>query len=498
MTNEAAAKEPGLKITTARNVIWSTISLVGAQVISIMGTAVLARHLMPSDFGLLGLVGILTGLVMLMGNFGLGSAIVYRQDVDADHLSTSYWFNLALGLVLTLFTILTAPLAARYFHNDLVKPVAIVLSFNFLINSFSWASGCLLMKDLRFRTLAIIRISTVVVRAVVAILLAVYFEAGVWSLVLADILMNTCGSIARFYSHPWRPELRFRWDKFRELFSYGINLTGASIFDYFSRNIDQILIGRLLTATQLGFYQFSYSIPHVVQSGFTQSLNRVLFPVYCRVQDDNERFARGLTRTLRIISLVSFPFLVGMIVVAGPFVRTLYGVRWEPVIVPLQILCVAAMASSILATNGSVLNAKGRPDISFKWSVFRLPLTFGIVYGCSRWGVLGIATGVAVSALLSIIPAKIASGLVDLPFRQWFVSLGPAVVCSGLMAAVLLLVEHYVLPDGFADIPTLLVLVPLGILVYFSSFRLLYRADWDETKELALGAISSSRRGRTG
>lgn len=488
---------PDLKIEAARSVMWSSTALVGGQVISVCGTAVLARFLMPSDFGIVGLVAILTGLVTLLGDFGLGAAIIYRKDAGHGHVATSYWFNVAAGAGLTLITILVAPLAARYFHNEMVRPVAYALSINFVVNSLSWAHGCLLRKDLRFRTLAIIQISAITIRAVVAVVLAVVFDAGVWALVVADLVMNFFGSTARFFAHPWKPTFCFSAEKFRELFRFGINLTGASIFDYISRHVDHILIGRLLDSTRLGYYQFSYSIPHVVQSGFGQALNRVLFPVYCRVQDDDERFGRGWVKSLRVISLVGFPFLTGLVVVAAPFVRTLYGARWEPVIVPLQILCFSALANSIFMTNGAVLNAKGRPDIGLKWSVIRLPLTFGIVYACSRWGVIGIAVGVTIAAFLSVIPAWIATRIISLPFRRWLGSMLPASICSGGMALLITAVRHYLLPPDISDILHLVALVPLGALAYFALFRLLYRQDWDELVALGIGAFRSGMAGES-
>lgn len=489
MTGNESGRGPGLKIEATRSVLWSSMALVGGQVISICGTAVLARYLIPSDFGIVGLVAILTGLVTLLGDFGLGAAIIYRKDADHGHVATSYWFNVAAGAGLMLITIASAPLAATYFHNDLVKPVAYALSLNFLINSLSWAHGCLLRKDLRFRTLAIIQIVGISLRAIVAVVLAVYFNFGVWALVISDLAMNLFGSTARFFAHPWKPTLYFNGQKFRELFRFGINLTGASIFDYFSRQIDAILIGRLLDSTRLGYYQFSHSIPHVVQTGFGRALNRVLFPVYCRVQDDNDRFGRGWVKSLRVISLAAFPFLTGMAVVAAPFVRTVYGDRWEPVIVPLQILCLSALAQSIFTMNGAVLNAKGRPDIGFKWSIIRLPLTFAIVFAFSRWGVTGIATGVTLASLLSVLPAWIATRLIDLPFRRWLGSMGPATICSGSMALLLLAVRRFLLPADISDLLHLIALVPLGVFAYFALFRFLYRQHWDELLALGLGAL---------
>ena len=155
-----APVDPDLRTTATRNVAWSMISLFGSRVLTLAGTAVLARSLEPSDFGVVGLVGIVTGLVTLLGNFGLGAAIIYRKDVDEGHLATSYWFNLAVGLLLTGVTLVAARPASNYFHNESVRPVATWLSLNFLINSLSWAHGCMLTKNLRFRALAIIRIAS--------------------------------------------------------------------------------------------------------------------------------------------------------------------------------------------------------------------------------------------------------------------------------------------------------------------------------------------------
>ncbi|MBN1827204.1 MAG: MOP flippase family protein [Candidatus Eisenbacteria bacterium] len=494
--NESDAPPEGdLRTTTTRNVAWSMFSLFGSRVLTLAGTAVLARHLEPSDFGVVGLVGIVTGLVTLIGNFGLGAAIIYRKDVDEGHLATSYWFNVAVGIVLTVITIAFAGTAAGYFHNETVRPVAYWLSLNFLINSLSWAHGCMLTKNLRFRALAIIRVSSVVIRGITAILLAVVFDFGLWALVAADLAMNTFASFGRLAAYRWRPPLTFSVVKFRQLFRYGINLTGSSILGYFASNIDYILIGRLLDSTQLGFYQFSYSVPHMVQHGFTMSLTRVLFPVFCKVQDDNARFGRGYVRTLRVITLLAFPALIGLAVIGAPFVRVVYGARWEPVILPMQILCFSAIARSMMAANGPVLNAKGRPDVGFYWSGAHLVLTAATVWFLARYGVIGIAAGMTLSAYYSAIPAYIATRMIRLPFRRWIAAAGPAALCTVIMSALVFSIRRWMLlPAGASDPAQLLILAPLGAGVYALLFRFLFPADWRDLFELARSSFLSGRR----
>lgn len=489
MTEDNRSNHPGLKMQAARSVAWTSLAQVGAQAISIIGTPILARVLLPEEFGIVVTVGILTGLVTLLGEFGLGAAIIYRKDVTQEHIATSYWFNIVVGALLTGFTILGAPYAAEYFHNPVVRPVAYVLAFTFLINSFSWAHGCLMMKDLQFKAMAIINIASIALRVIVSVVLAVYFDMGVWALVYGELAKTTVSSIARFFAHPWRPVFSFHWDKFRELFSYGINLTGARIFDYFSKNVDSILIARLLSVTQLGFYNFSTSMPNKVQYEFTQSINRVLFPVYCRVQDDNPRFGVGLVKTLRLIALISMPLLIGLMIVAEPFVNLYYGPGWEPVIAPLRILCIAGIARAILGTNGAVLNAKGRPDIVFWWSVIRLPLTVALIWFFAPRGVVGIATGMTIAAFASLVTAKIGANLIELPFTKWLGALIPATVGSLVMAAALLGVQHYALPAGATEALQLGVLIPLGGLVYLAVVRSLFRDVWDEILETGLSVF---------
>lgn len=486
--------DDNLKVTASRNALWSLVSFLGGRIFTIAGTAVLARRLEPSDFGVVGLVGIMTGLVLLLGNFGLGAAIIYRKDVDDIHLSTSYWFNVGVGLTLMVLTITVAPLAANYFHNELVRPVAWWLSLNFLINSLSWAHGCMLTKNLRFRVLAFIRIGSVLTRAAVAILLVTVFDAGVWGLVFGDIAMNCFASASRLFAYRWRPAFTFCTTRFRQLFRYGINLTGSSILGYFASNIDYILIGRLLDSTQLGFYQFSYSIPHMVQQGFATSLGRVLFPVFCKVQDDNARFVRGYVRTIQVISLLSFPLLIGLAVSAAPFVRVLYGDGWDPVIVPLQILAFSAVARCVFVTNGPVLNAKGRPDIGLKWGAVHFVLTITTVLLFSRFGVIGIAAGMSISAYYSVFPAWLVARMVGLPFHRWLAASGPAALCSGIMAGVLILVGRFLLasPD-ISNVTRLLSLVLLGGAVYIGALRLIFPGLFRDVLELARDAVSPSR-----
>ncbi len=489
MTEDNHSHHPGLKMQAARSVAWTSFAQVGAQAISLIGTPILARALMPEDFGVVVTVSILTGLVTLLGEFGLGAAIIYRQDVTQEHIATSYWFNIVIGALLTGITILGAPFAAEYFHNPLVRPVAYVLAFTFLINSFSWAHGCLMMKDLQFKAMAIINIGSIALRVIVSVVLAVYYDMGVWALVYGEIAKTIVSSIARFFAHPWRPVLAFHWDKFRELFSYGINLTGARIFDYFSKNVDSILIARLLNATQLGFYNFSTSMPNKVQYEFTQSINRVLFPVYCRVQSDNPRFGVGLVKTLRLIALISMPLLIGLMIVAEPFVHLYYGPGWDPVIAPLRVLCIAGIARAILGTNGAVLNAKGRPDVILWWSIVRLPLTVALIWFFAPRGVVGIATGVTIAAFASIVTAWIGTRLIELPFTRWLGALVPATVSTCVMAAVLLGVQRYALPIGASEALQLGILIPLGGLVYLAMVRTFYREVFEEILQTGLSVF---------
>jgi PST family polysaccharide transporter len=453
--------------------LWSGINVIAKSGVRFLTTALLARVLLPEDFGILGMALMVNEIVSLLGSLSLGQALVQKRKVDDRYFHTMFWANLAVGVGLGVCFVIAAPAASAFFRNDRVGPVVMVMALNFLLTTAGGVHRAMLTRQLQFRRFSIINVTSTVVRSILSLAL-VYGGAGLWG-VVAGILAERATTLVLLVTMvPWRPRFEFHADKFKELFRFSRNLYADNFIRYFNANTDFLLTGRLLGARALGYYQLAYNLPHIVLTHFSETVSEVLFPIYCRVQDDHARFRRGFMTTVRFISLVTFPCMAGLAVVAPEFVRAVYGPNWNSSIVPMQILCLAAAANSVIYPSGALCHSKGRPDIGLKWNMLMLPLTFLALYVGSRWGIAGIAAAMSILALCSIFVVRITLGLIGLGLPDYFRALLPAIFGSVAMALALFGVRAWAAAQwpALSDMAALGGYMLVGAGVYAASVRL--------------------------
>ena len=488
----APSPEP-LTTAASRGILWSGINVAAKSGVRFVTTALLARVLLPADFGVLGMALMVNEIVGLLGGLSLGQALVQKRTIDERYFNTMFWANLAVGLGLGVCFLLAAPLASAFFRNDTVGPVVMVMSLNFLLTSAGGVHRAILTRGLQFRRFSILNISSTAVRSVVSLSL-VYGGAGLWGVVAGILAERAMALVFLAAMVRWRPRLEFHWDKFRELFRFSRNLYADNFVRYFDTNTDFLLTGRLLGASALGVYQLAYNLPHIVLTHISETVSEVLFPIYCRVQDEHARFRRGFLTTATFISLVTFPCMAGLAVVAPEFVRAVYGPRWGAAVLPMQILCLAAAMNSVFDPTGALCHSKGRPDIGLKWNAVMLPATVVFLMAASRWGVVGIAAAMSGLAVCSVIVVSIAVRLIGLRLTDYLRALTPALGGSLVMALTLLALRPWLAArwPGASDAVVLAVDVPLGASVYLAAMWLL----WPQTAS-AFMAFARKVLGRT-
>ena len=462
-----------LTMVASRGVLWSGINVVAKSLVRFITTALLARVLLPEDFGILGMALMVNEMVNLLGGLSLGQALIQKRSINERHVHTMFWANLLVGVVLAAGLLLAAPAASAFFHNDRVGPVVMAMSLNFLLTSAGGVHRVLLTRQLQFRRFSILNITSTVVRSVVSLTL-VYGGAGLWGVVAGILAERATALVLLAVMVPWRPRLEFHREAFQDLFRFSRNLYADNFARYFNTNTDFLLTGRLLGASALGFYQLAYNLPHIVLTHISETISEVLFPIYCKVQDDHARFRRGFSTTVAFISLVTFPCMAGLAVIAPEFVRVAYGAKWATAIVPMQVLCLAAAANSVFDPIGSLCHSKGRPDIGLRWNLFMLPLTVAALMLASRWGVTGIAAAMSGLALCSLLCVAFAIRLVDLRLSDYLRALTPALGGSLVMALALLILRWWLTLrwPGVSDVAALAVYVPIGIAVYLAAIWL--------------------------
>jgi len=312
-----------------------------------------------------------------------------------------------------------------------------------------------------------------------------------WSLVLASLAGSLFGTFARVIIVRWRPKLRFKQESFRFQFRYGINGLGLSIVNYFHNNIDYLLVGRLLGASLLGLYEFAYRIPHLLEQRLGGPVGSVVFPTLARSQASDRRLIAGYTKAAKYIALIVFPLLAGLAALARPAVLTLWGERWLPITLPLQLLCFPAALRAVGGPIGAVFLCKGRPDIPFKLMLARLAFTFAAVGILGYFfGLVGIAAGVAVSVLPFFLNLWVAAKLTRTSVLSLPRALGPVLIAAATCYATAWSVRYAVGSWGGANWQILVFAVPAGGLAYVLTYMLFLRgevADISRTVRTVLG-----------
>lgn len=444
---------------------WALIAQVGRQLLQIVALGVLARLLAPADFGLMSMVVIVTGLGLLFSDLGTVAAIVQRKDLTDELVSSVFWFNLVIGLCITLLVFFTAPLVALFYQEPRVTPLLQVASLMFVFGSLGAAQKALLQRNLRFRWMAIADMVGTVVSAIVAVGLALA-GAGVWSLVAQALVNALMLSLLFWGGTDWRPQWVFRWREVWSISSYSLSLTGVIISNYVVRNADYVLVGRFLGPQPLGYYTIAYRLMLLPLHNFTYVIGRVFFPTFSQIQDDNPRIARIYVQVIGTIALVTFPLMAGLMVVAEPFVLTVFGAEWQPVVWLLVILAPVGLLQSIGATTGMIFQSKGRTDLQFRWALTRGAITIVAFMIGLQWGIMGVAVAYAIVVGLLIYPQLyIALRLIDMRPRALLPALWRPFVSSLLMLAVVGWVR-LMLPADMSSVWELAITVPIGVLVY--------------------------------
>jgi PST family polysaccharide transporter len=444
---------------------------------------ILARLLSPREFGLVAMITVITSFASIFAELGFSAALVQKQDVRQEHLSSVFWLNLGAGLVLTLAFIIAAPLVAEFYQEPMLTPLTIFISTNFLISSLNIVQNTLLTKALDFRTLSIVELGAVAVAGIISIVMA-FAGFGAWSLAAQSVLISVVTAVLLWRLSHWRPSLLFRWTAVKDLLGFSMSLFGTKVLNYWVRNIDYLLIGRVLGTDPLGVYNRSYDVMLFPLTGVSRVLSRVMFPSMSIIQEDKRRVANLYLRMTRVIALITFPMMLGLFVTVEPFVMAVFGPKWTGMIPVLRVLSLVGMTQSIGTLNGNLYLSQGKADLQLKVGlVLKTIAILGIVIGL-HWGIVGVAIGYAIASFINSYPSfHFAGRLVDLTYWDLLRNLSGVFGCAVAMAA-LVGGAGLLLPSTWPDWALLAAQVLLGVVIYLSLIHLFKVKAYQEVRTL--------------
>ncbi len=300
-----------LKRKTFHALLWSFADRFGQQFIQFAISIVLARLLLPEEFGLIGMLTIFMAIAQIFMDSGFGSALIQKK--NADHLDecSIFYFNIFSGVILTALLCAVAPWIAAFYEHDELTTLTQFLALRFLIAPFSSIQSTLLLKKLDFKSIVTIGLISQIVTGAVGIVLA-YRGWGVWSLAIQSVSSSFLGCALLWYFNPWRPSLIFSFASLRSMFSYGSRLLASTLLDQLFAEIYTVVIGKVYSAADLGYYTRARGWQRLTSQSLSSVVGRVTFPAFASISDDPPRFKRGLKKSIVFLGFVNFPMMLGL------------------------------------------------------------------------------------------------------------------------------------------------------------------------------------------
>jgi len=427
-----------------KGVRWSALEKGGQQAITFVVFAILARFVAPEDFGLVAMALIMIGFVQLFIDQGFSTAIVQRESVDDEFLSTAFWANCAIGIVLGGMLLALTDATAWFFDEPRVSELIPWMALALLFEALMAVPQALLKRRFDFRGLALRTALARVIAGSIAIAGAVS-GLGVWSLVLFTVMSGALSTLILWWISEWRPRLMFSMELFRDLLRFGGHVTGVRILSYVGSRILDILIGYFFGAVALGYYTLAWQLVGRIGAVMVQVLSQVTMSGFSRAQADGRVLLRHLLGVNRLTAALVFPLFALVGALAGDLVILVYGGGWGQSAILISLLAPIGPAMVMISSLGDVTMSAGAPQRVLRARTVATVLMVTLLFLMLPWGLEALTAAFAASFYLFTLPLHILAAQRVIPLRvgSYVLQQIPIVVATAAMIAVVLLMESW-------------------------------------------------------
>lgn len=465
-----------LKNKTVKGVVWSTLERFSVAGVNFIFGLILARLLMPSDYGAIAMLAIFMAIAQTFIDSGFSNALIRKPERSETDNATAFYFNIGVGLVAYLLLYLAAPYIAKFYNTPILTPLTRIMGLNLLLNSLCVVQQALLTARIDFKTQAKISLSAAIISGLVGIGFA-YAGYGVWALAIQSVLASVIRTLLLWILAKWRPKAKFSKQSFRSLFGYGSKLLASGLLDTIYNNLYTIVIGKRFAAATLGVYSRADQWANFLAINITGILQRVTFPVLSTIQNEDERLRINYRKFLRISAFAVFPLMMGLAAVADPLTRFILTDKWAESIPLLRILCFALMFYPIHAINLNLLQVKGRSDLFLRLEIYKKILGVATLCVTIPMGITAMCVGRVFTSWVALAMNTHYTGkLIHLGFFQQMKDYIPTLLNSFVMGAIVYGVTLVISSSGLQ----LLAGVIVGATYYILSNYLLKTMEWNE------------------
>lgn len=443
-------------------VIWSAVDRYASQGVQFLIALVMARLLMPSDYGTIALLNVFLAICQTFIDSGFGLALMRKQDCTEKDFNTVFIFSVVVALFCYGILWIIAPCIAQFYEQPILVSITRVVSLNVVINALANVPNARLSISLDFKKKAFVTLASVIGSGTIGLWMA-YTGFGLWALVYQTLIAGATKTVLLFVCDKWLPKLQFSKQSFNSLFAFGSKMLVSGIIGNIYNNLSSIIIGKFYTPSQLGLFGKANTLASYPSMQMTGVILNVAYPVLAKIQDDNSQLIVAYRRMLRMSTFVISPFMVGLAVIAKPFILCVLGDKWTGMIPLLQILCFSFMWDPINGMNMNLLQVKGLSNLYLKLDIIKKIIGFAVFGVTIPLGIKAICIGLLIVALINIpINTYYTQKLFGYGFFHQIKDIAPILVHTILMALVVVICIYFV----HAPILQLAFGIMIGILYY--------------------------------
>lgn len=456
--------------------LWSATDKFATTGISFVFNLLIARILMPSDYGVVAMLGIFMAICQCFIDSGFASALIRKNDRTEADFNTVFYFNLGVSIIAYSLLFLSAPLIAKFYDQPLLVKVTRLVGLNLIIGAISGIQNTKLSIDLNFKSRAIISLVSIIFTGTIGLVLAMK-GFGVMALVFQGLASSSFRTVLLCAIVRWRPRLMFSVKSFKEMFSFGSRLLASALLDTVYNNIYTLVIGKVFSPAKLGNYSRAEGLAAFPSSGITGVLQSVTYPVLSTIQNEEDRLRSSYKKFLNLSAFVVFPLMIGFAAVADPFIRLCLTDKWEEAIPMMQILCFALMWYPIHAVNLNILQVKGRSDYFLRLEIIKKCLGVAMLCVTIPLGLTAMCLGRIFTSVLCLpINTYYTKKLIDYGFIAQMKNMMHIIILSIVMGAVVLGLVH-ILPNAYLRLG---IGIPAGMLIYMAGAILFKFPEWTD------------------
>jgi teichuronic acid exporter len=385
---------------------WASIELVFDSIIKFSLKLLLAKLLLPEDFGLLGMCMIFIGIISAISRMGIGAALIQKKtDQEAETLyNTAFWTNIFLAIAMYLIiSFVLGPIIAWFYEEPMLKNIIPILSLSIISQPLSLIHGTILTRKLDFKKLSKAYNLSTLISGIIAITTA-FLGFGVWALVIDYVLSTSIAIPILMVFTKWKPKLEWKKTYFYQIFGFGAYSTGTSIIRSIANSVDYLIIGKLLGSSLLGSYTLAFMLTNQLKSFLSRTVNKVMYPVFSKFQDDPVKLKSFFFQILKVNSIMIYPVMAFLVYFGEDVILTFFGNKWVEAVLPLKILAFAMLIELLGNAIDTILRAKGKPKLELKilTQVNLLVLVPGIFLGVYFYDLVGASVAVLINTVVYV------------------------------------------------------------------------------------------------